>query len=123
RHLEKGRVAILAAGTGNPYFTTDTAASLRATEIKADLLLKGTKVDGVYARDPAQHDDARHYRRLSFDQALAEQLGVMDATAMVMCREGGLPLRVFSIYIAGALVSILRGEDIGTLVADGADHD
>ncbi|MGH8224822.1 MAG: UMP kinase [Gammaproteobacteria bacterium] len=123
RHLEKGRVVIFAGGTGNPYFTTDTAASLRATEINADLLLKGTKVDGVYASDPAKHADARRYSQLNFNQALEEQLGVMDATAMVMCREHGLPLRVFSIYEPGAFVRILEGADIGTLVTNGAGHD
>lgn len=119
RHLEKGRVTIFAAGTGNPYFTTDTAASLRAIEIGADLLLKGTKVDGVYSADPSRNADARRYARLSFDQALDERLAVMDATAIVMCREQGLPLRVFSIYDPGAFVRILRGADIGTLVTNG----
>lgn len=122
RHLEKGRVVIFAAGTGNPYFTTDTAASLRATEIKADLLLKGTKVDGVYASDPARDADARRYAELDFDRALEQQLGVMDATAMVMCREHALPLRVFSIYAPGAFVRIMRGEKIGTLVSNGDGH-
>lgn len=123
RHLEKGRVVILAAGTGNPYFTTDTAASLRATEIGAELLLKATKVDGVYAADPVKNPDARRYSRLSFDQALDERLAVMDATAIVMCREHGLPLRVFSMYKPGAFPSILRGADIGTLVTNGGAHD
>jgi uridylate kinase len=123
RHLEKGRVVIFAAGTGNPYFTTDTAASLRAAEIKADLLLKGTKVDGVYASDPAKDADARRYSRLNYNQALDERLGVMDATALVMCRDQALPLRVFSIYEAGALPRIMRGEDIGTLVTNASGHD
>lgn len=123
RHLEKGRVIILAAGTGNPYFTTDTAASLRAAEIGAELLLKGTKVDGVYAEDPLRNPAARRYSRLSFDQALDERLAVMDATAIVMCRERGLPLRVFSIYAEGAFVGILKGRDIGTLVTNGGEHD
>jgi uridylate kinase len=123
RHLEKGRVTIFAAGTGNPYFTTDTAASLRATEIKADLLLKGTKVDGVYASDPATDPGARRYRRLNFNRALEERLGVMDATAMVMCRENALPLRVFSIREPGAFVHILEGADIGTLVINGGDNE
>ncbi|MGH8161370.1 MAG: UMP kinase [Gammaproteobacteria bacterium] len=123
RHLEKGRVAILAAGTGNPYFTTDTAASLRAIEIKADLLLKGTKVDGVYASDPVKHADARRYSRLSFGRAIEQRLAVMDATAMVMCRENDLPLRVFSIRQAGAFVRILKGEDIGTLVTNGGEDE
>lgn len=119
RHLEKGRVTIFAAGTGNPYFTTDTAASLRAIEIGADLLLKGTKVDGVYSADPRRDSEATRYSRLSFDQALDERLAVMDATAIVMCREQGLPLRVFSIYDSGAFVRILKGADIGTLVTNG----
>lgn len=119
RHLEKRRIVIFAAGTGNPYFTTDTAASLRATEIKAELLLKGTKVDGVYASDPEKDAGARRYPRLSFDRALEEQLAVMDATAMVMCRENALPLRVFSIREPGAFVRILAGDDIGTLVSNG----
>jgi len=119
RHLEKGRVVICAAGTGNPYFTTDTAASLRAIEIGADILLKGTKVDGVYSADPAVHPEATRYRRLTFDQALDERLAVMDATAIVMCRDQALPLRVFSIYQVGAFVRILEGEDIGTLVING----
>lgn len=119
RHLEKKRVIICAAGTGNPYFTTDTAASLRAIEVGADLLLKGTKVDGVYSADPLSHPDARLYRRLSFDQALDDRLAVMDATAVVMCRDQGLPLRVFSIYQPGAFLRILTGEEIGTLVVNG----
>ncbi len=119
RHLEKKRVIICAAGTGNPYFTTDTAASLRAIEVGADLLLKGTKVEGVYSADPVSHPDAELYKRLSFDQALDDRLAVMDATAVVMCREQGLPLRVFSIYQPGAFLRILKGEDIGTLVING----
>ena len=119
RHLEKKRVIICAAGTGNPYFTTDTAASLRAIEVGADLLLKGTKVDGVYSADPLRHPEAEMYKRLSFDQALDERLAVMDATAIVMCREQGLPLRVFSIYQPGAFLRILTGEDVGTLVMNG----
>ena len=119
RHLEKKRVIICAAGTGNPYFTTDTAASLRAIEVGADLLLKGTKVEGVYSADPVSHPDAELYKRLSFDQALDDRLAVMDATAVVMCREQGLPLRVFSIYQPGAFLRILMGEDIGTLVING----
>src|SRR6056297_392457 len=108
RHLEKKRVIICAAGTGNPYFTTDTAASLRAIEVGADLLLKGTKVEGVYSADPVSHPDAELYKRLSFDQALDDRLAVMDATAVVMCREQGLPLRVFSIYHPGAFLRIVK---------------
>ena len=119
RHLEKGRCVILAAGTGNPFFTTDTAAALRAIEIQADLLLKATKVDGVYSDDPARNPKAQHYKRLSFDRLIDERLGVMDATAVVMCRDNGLALRVFNLFNAGDLVRIVDGEDIGTLVANG----
>jgi len=116
RHLEKGRVVILAAGTGNPFFTTDTAASLRAIEIGADVLLKATKVDGVYDADPVDHPDAKRYDRISFDQVLADKLLVMDATAVVMCRDNGLPLRVFDLTRAGALVQAMSGDNVGTLV-------
>ncbi len=116
RHLERGRVALFAAGTGNPFFTTDSAASLRAIEIGADLLIKATKVDGVYSADPVKVKDARFYRRLSFSQALAEDLKVMDATALVLCRDHGMPLRVMNIYESGALMRLMRGEDIGSLV-------
>ena len=119
RHLEKGRVVVLAAGTGNPFFTTDTAASLRAIEIGADLLLKATKVDGVYSADPARDPSAKQFQRVSFDQVLTDKLNVMDATAIVMCRDNGLPLRVFNMNSAGALVRIMQGEDLGTLVTDG----
>jgi uridylate kinase len=116
RHLEKGRVVILAAGTGNPFFTTDTAASLRAIEIGADVLLKATKVDGVYDADPARNADAKRYDTISFDQVLADKLLVMDATAVVMCRDNGLPLRVFDLTRANALVQAISGDDVGTLV-------
>ena len=116
RHLEKGRVVILAAGTGNPFFTTDTAASLRAIEIGADVLLKATKVDGVYDADPAQNADANRYETISFDQVLADKLLVMDATAIVMCRDNGLPLRIFDLTRANALVQAMSGDDVGTLV-------
>ncbi|MEM1261865.1 MAG: UMP kinase [Pseudomonadota bacterium] len=116
RHLEKGRVVILAAGTGNPFFTTDTAASLRAIEIGADLLLKATKVDGVYDADPVEHPEATRYTSLSFDQVLADKLRVMDATAIVMCRDNSLPLRVFNMNNPGDLARIVRGEAVGTLV-------
>jgi len=119
RHLEKGRICIFAAGTGNPFFTTDTAASLRAIEINAELLIKATKVDGVYSADPAKHSDARRYDRLTFDQVLNEKLAVMDATAMVMCRDNALPLRVFNMYEPGALLRLVSGEDVGTLVSNG----
>lgn len=116
RHLEKGRVVILAAGTGNPFFTTDTAASLRAIEIGADVLLKATKVDGVYDDDPRKNSDAKRYKTVSYDQVIADKLGVMDATAIVMCRDNDLPLRIFDLTQEGALVKAMSGENIGTLV-------
>ncbi len=118
RHLEKGRVVLFAAGTGNPFFTTDTAASLRAIEIGADVLLKATKVDGIYTADPVTEPDAKRYDGLSFDQVLAENLKVMDATAIVMCRENDLPLIVFSINNPGDLVRLVDGESLGTSVAN-----
>jgi uridylate kinase len=116
RHLEKGRVVILAAGTGNPFFTTDTAASLRAIEIGADVLLKATKVDGVYDADPVKNPDAKRYESVSFDTVLADKLSVMDATAIVMCRDNKLPLRVFDLTRKGALVQAMAGAAVGTLV-------
>jgi uridylate kinase len=116
RHLEKGRVVILAAGTGNPFFTTDTAASLRAIEINADLLLKATKVNGIYTDDPMKNPAATRYSRLTFDKVLMDRLNVMDATAIVMCRDNNLPLRVFDLTTPGELLRIVRGEDVGTLV-------
>jgi uridylate kinase len=116
RHLEKGRVVILAAGTGNPFFTTDTAASLRAIEIGADILLKATKVDGVYDADPVGNPDAKRYKTVSFDTVLSDKLSVMDATAIVMCRDNDLPLRVFDLTRADALVQAMSGADVGTLV-------
>jgi uridylate kinase len=118
RHLEKGRVTIFAAGIGNPFFTTDTAAALRAIEIEAQILLKATKVDGVYDADPVKHPGARRYRSLSFDKALADKLGVMDATALVMCRDNDLPVRVFDLHNSGALTRLISGEDVGTLVSN-----
>jgi uridylate kinase len=120
RHLEKGRVTILAAGTGNPFFTTDSAASLRAVEIGADLLIKATKVNGVYSADPLTDPGAVFYERLSYNQALREDLKVMDATAIVLCRDNGIPLRVMNIYEQGALMRLVRGEPVGSLV-DGGD--
>jgi uridylate kinase len=116
RHLEKGRVVILAAGTGNPFFTTDTAASLRAIEIGADVLLKATKVDGVYDSDPVRNAKAKRYETIDFDTVLTKKLMVMDATAIVMCRDNDLPLRVFDLTRENALVKAMSGEDIGTLV-------
>src|SRR5487761_2213951 len=117
RHLEKGRVVIFGAGTGNPFFTTDTAASLRAIEINAEVLLKATKVNGVYDSDPMKNPDAKRYARLTFDRVLTEKLNVMDATAIVMCRENNLPLQVFNLFNAGDLVRIVQGEDVGTIVS------
>jgi len=116
RHLEKGRAVIFAAGTGNPFFTTDTAASLRAIEIEAQLLLKATKVNGIYSDDPVKNPAARHYPLLTYDRVLDERLNVMDATAIVMCRDYRMPLRVFNLGHAGDLLRIVRGEDVGTLV-------
>jgi uridylate kinase len=118
RHLEKGRVVIFAAGTGNPFFTTDTAASLRAIEIDAQLLLKATKVNGIYSEDPVKNPQALHYPRLNFDRVLSEKLAVMDATAIVMCRDHNMPLRVFNLNSAGDLVRIAKGDDVGTLVTN-----
>ncbi len=119
RHLEKGRVVIMAAGTGNPFFTTDSAATLRGIEINADLVLKATKVDGVYSADPKKDPSATRYSRLTYDEVLQRQLGVMDLTAIVLCRDHNLPLRVFDMNKSGALMRILRGEDEGTLVERG----
>jgi uridylate kinase len=116
RHLEKGRVVILAAGTGNPFFTTDTAASLRAIEIGADVLLKATKVDGVYDSDPMRNPDAKRFETVSYDQVLADKLSVMDATAIVMCRDNNLPLRIFDLTRSNALVQAMSGDNIGTVV-------
>lgn len=120
RHLEKGRVVIFAAGTGNPFFTTDTAASLRSIEINADVLLKATKVNGIYSDDPVKNKAAVHYSRLTFDRVLTEKLQVMDATAIVMCRDNNLPLRVFNLNNAGDLMRIVNGEDVGTVVSNDA---
>src|SRR5210317_2352587 len=117
RHLEKGRVVIMAAGTGNLFFTTDTAASLRAIEIGADVLLKATKVDGVYDADPATNPDAKRFEVVSYDQVIADKLDVMDATAIVMCRDNHVPLRVFDLKPANAITQAMTGDDIGTLVS------
>lgn len=116
RHLEKGRVVIFAAGTGNPYFTTDTAASLRAMEIDADVILKATKVDGVYDKDPMQHDDAIRFTELSYLEVLNRNLKVMDSTAISMCRDNGLPIVVFDLTEAGNIRRAICGEPIGTVV-------
>lgn len=114
--LAQGQVVLCAAGTGNPFFTTDTAASLRAIEIQADLLIKATKVDGIYSADPKKVPDARFYAAISYDQALAEQLGVMDTTALVLCRDQRLPLRVMNIHEPKAVLRAVQGEPIGSLV-------
>ncbi len=116
RHLEKGLVVIFAAGTGNPYFTTDTAATLRAVEIKADIILKATKVEGVYDRDPLQHADAVMYEKISFTDVLTSNLKVMDATAISMCRDNGLPVVVFNLQKAGNIRRVICGEAVGTVV-------
>ncbi|HUL14171.1 MAG TPA: UMP kinase [Methylococcaceae bacterium] len=119
RHLEKGRVVIFAAGTGNPFFTTDSAASLRAIEINADVLIKATKVDGVYSSDPLKDPAARFYARLTFDEALDQRLNVMDATALVLCRDHNIPLRVMNVFQPGAVMRLVRGEEIGSLIVTG----
>ena len=116
RHLEKGRIAIFAAGTGNPFFTTDSAAALRATEINAELLLKATKVDGIYDSDPKKNPAAKRFQRLTYDDVLQRNLQVMDTAAFALCRENDIPLRIYDMGNAGALMRILQGEDIGTLV-------
>lgn len=117
RHLEKGRVIIFAAGTGNPFFTTDSAASLRAIEIAADLLIKATKVDGVYSDDPVKNKSAKRYAKLNYDEVIEQKLDVMDATAVVLCRENNMPLRVLDMTHPGSLMRAVCGEDEGTLVA------
>ena len=116
RHLEKGRVVILAAGTGNPFFTTDSAASLRAIEIGADLLIKATKVDGVYSADPTKDAEAVRYDKLDYDEVLSKKLEVMDATAVVLCRDNCMPMRVVDMTAPGSFVRAALGEDVGTLV-------
>jgi uridylate kinase len=116
RYLEEGRVVIFAAGTGNPFFTTDTAAALRGMEMNVDIVLKATKVDGIYTDDPKTHPDAMRYQRISFDEAIVKKLKVMDATALTLCRDQKLPICVFSIFKAGALTRVVLGEDEGTLV-------
>ncbi|HEV8261883.1 MAG TPA: UMP kinase [Burkholderiales bacterium] len=116
RYLEEGRVVIFAAGTGNPFFTTDTAAALRGMEMNVDIVVKATKVDGVYTDDPKTHPDAMRYKRVSFDEAIVKKLKVMDATALTLCRDQKLPICVFSIFKAGALKRVVLGEDEGTLV-------
>lgn len=116
RYLEEGKIVIFAAGTGNPFFTTDTAAALRGTEMGCDIVLKATKVDGIYSADPKTNPQARRYARVSFDDAIGQNLKVMDATALTLCRDQKLPINVFSIFKPGALKRVIMGEDEGTLV-------
>lgn len=119
RHIEKGRVVIFAAGTGNPFFTTDSAASLRGIEIGAEVVLKATKVDGVYTSDPMKDPDAIRYSKLSYDEVLEKNLKVMDATAIALCRDYSMPLRIFDMNKSGTLMKIIAGEDEGTLIYQG----
>jgi uridylate kinase len=118
RHLEKGRLVIFAAGTGSPYFSTDTAATLRAVEIKADVVAKATKVDGVYDKDPVCHPDAVRFERITYQDFLQRDLTVMDSTAIAMCRENHLPVLVFNLNVAGNIMRLARGEPIGTLISE-----
>lgn len=116
RHLEKGYVVIFGAGTGNPFFSTDTAAALRAMEIQAEVLFKATKVEGIYDRDPRHHDDAQMFTRLSYDRFLVDRIGVMDSTAVTLCRENKLPIRVFKLTTHGNIKRVCMGENLGTVV-------
>jgi uridylate kinase len=116
RHIEKGRIALFAAGTGNPFFTTDSAAALRAVEIGADLLLKATKVDGVYTADPARDASATRYEQLTYDDVIQRNLQVMDTAAIALCRDHGMPLRIYDMTVPGSLMRIMQGEQVGTLV-------
>ncbi|NUO50713.1 MAG: UMP kinase [Polyangiaceae bacterium] len=119
RHLDKGYAVIFAAGTGNPYFSTDTAAALRAMEIGAQALFKATKVEGIYNRDPRKHSDARMFDRITYDQFLVDRIGVMDSTAVTLCRENRMPIRVFKLSDRGNILRVCEGEDIGTVVEEG----
>jgi len=116
RHLQKGRVVVFGAGTGNPYFTTDTAAALRAIEIEADIILKGTRVDGIYTADPEQDPSATKYDTITFDEVFQKKLSIMDLTAFTLCQENNLPIKVFNMNIEGNLAKICKGENVGTLV-------
>lgn len=118
RHLDKNRIVIVAGGTGNPYFTTDTAAVLRATELKADVVIKATKVDGVYDKDPLLHNDAVMYDTITFKEVLNQNLRVMDQTAFALCKENNLPIHVLNMYESGSMVKMLQGEKIGTIVTE-----
>ena len=121
--LDRGDVVLLGAGTGNPYFTTDTAAALRALELSADALFKGTKVDGIYDKDPEKHDDAQRFASLTYDEILDRKLRVMDLTAVTLCRENGLPLQVFNMRVAGNIGRVVNGEDVGTRVVQGGEEE
>jgi uridylate kinase len=123
RHLEKGRVVIFAAGTGNPFFTTDSAASLRAIEINAELMIKATKVKGIYSADPHKDPTATFYARLTYDEALDQRLNVMDTTALVLCRDNNVPMRVMNIFEQGAVMRLMMGEEIGSLIERGTNND
>jgi len=116
RHLQKGRVVIFGAGTGNPYFTTDTAAALRAIEIEADVILKGTRVDGIYTADPEKDPSATKYETITFDEVFQKKLSIMDLTAFTLCQENNLPIKVFNMNVEGNLAKICKGENVGTLV-------
>jgi len=118
RHIEKGRIVIVAGGTGNPFFTTDSAAALRATELGAEIVIKGTKVNGVYDKDPLLFKDAKKYDSISFDKILNDNLRVMDLTAITLCKENNLPIQVFDIKVPGALKRLILGEKIGTIVSE-----
>ena len=118
RHMEKGRIVIIAGGTGNPFFTTDSAAALRATELGSEILLKGTKVDGVYDKDPAIHNEAIKYEKITYRDVIQNNLGVMDMTAITLCKENNIPIRVFNIKNSGCLLDIVMGSKIGTLISD-----
>ena len=114
--MEKGRIVIIAGGTGNPFFTTDSAAALRATELGSDILLKGTKVDGVYNKDPEEHTDAKKYKKLTYKKVIQDDLGVMDMTAITLCKENNIPIKVFNIKNSGDLLDIVMGSKIGTTI-------
>ncbi len=119
RHLEKGRVVVFGGGTGNPYFSTDTAAALRANEIGADVILKATKVDGIYDKDPKTHMDARKFKQISYNDALGKRLKVMDSTAFSLCQDNHMPIIVFDLFTRGNIRKVVEGQPIGTLVSDG----
>jgi uridylate kinase len=121
RHLQKGRVVIFGGGTGNPYFTTDTAATLRAIEVEADIILKGTRVDGIYSSDPEKNPSATRYELVTFDEVLERKLSIMDLTAFTLCHENNLPIKVFNMNIEGSLTKVCEGKNVGTLVKSTID--